>query len=183
MGINSTELANRSGILTSFLYDVIRGKSSNPSIVKLAKVAQSLGVSLTYLACGSETEENYIIIPYLTVNDTADTKHSIISENNNKPPYSFHKGWLKNNIHADIDNLHILVVDNDKMQPALHSNDIVIIDTSKNITSFSGTKIFVLYDGQNLSAIQANSDNQPAMELSKTGFSVIGCVVWLSRTI
>ncbi len=190
IGINSTELARRSGVLTSFLYDVIREKSNNPSTIKLAKVAEALGVSLTYLASGSRTEENfathlsnakkedYIVIPYLkikkAINDNSSHKKT-------KSPYSFQKEWLKNNFNARIDDLRILVIKNNRMQPALHSNDIIIIDTSKKKYTSSG--IYILFDGQNLSAIQTNSNNQPALERSKADISVVGCVVWLSRTI
>src|ERR1700722_8204055 len=56
-GIASTGLAKLADVKTSFLYDVISGKSANPSTVKLARVAQSLGVSLAYLVGGEARHE------------------------------------------------------------------------------------------------------------------------------
>ena len=45
-GIKVPELARAAGVKTSFLYDVLSGKSANPSTITLAKVARHLGVDL-----------------------------------------------------------------------------------------------------------------------------------------
>jgi transcriptional regulator with XRE-family HTH domain len=48
-GFSSTELARRAEVKTSFIYDVLSGKSANPSPLKLARLAQAMGVSLSAL--------------------------------------------------------------------------------------------------------------------------------------
>src|SRR5690349_12741265 len=69
-GISSAELARRAELKTSFLYDVISGKSANPSTVKLARVADALGISLAYLAGSIATAED-TFVP-VAVNESQD---------------------------------------------------------------------------------------------------------------
>ena len=47
--VNSRELAKRAQVRPSFIYDILSGKSANPSSVKLSKVAQALSVTLSDL--------------------------------------------------------------------------------------------------------------------------------------
>src|SRR3954463_9843442 len=78
-GITSAELAKRADVKTSFIYDIISGKSANPSTVKLARVAQGLGVSLSSLV-GSDAQfaaaarqaqgSEYVTIPHIAVDVT-----------------------------------------------------------------------------------------------------------------
>ena len=58
--ISSAQLAKRADVKISFIYDVISGKSANPSTVKLARVAEGLGVSLAELVgSGDATRPGY----------------------------------------------------------------------------------------------------------------------------
>ena len=176
----------RSGVLTSFLYDVISGKSRNPSTIKLARVADALGVNLIYLACGSETnyptnpqtststsiKESYISLPYIS------------ASNHKNQPYLFHKEWLENTLHANVADLRIFVVNDDTMQPILYPNDVIIVDTSKKQPSSSG--IFILLDDGCLKAKQleyCNNHNYQLIEHSSTNSVIIGRAVWLSRAL
>ena len=45
-GLNAYEVAKMSGISKSYLYDLINGKSKNPSIAKVEKIAETLGVNV-----------------------------------------------------------------------------------------------------------------------------------------
>src|ERR1700690_1755259 len=77
-GVTSTELAKRADVKTSFIYDVISGKSANPSTVRLARVAEALGANLADLA-GSANNQNhkspggddYVVIPRIMVDASA----------------------------------------------------------------------------------------------------------------
>ena len=200
-GFTSTELARRADVLTSFLYDIISGKSSNPSTVKLARVADALGISLTYLVNGSEANlynianNDYVGIRYVTLSDYAkngDGKN--ISHKQEIEPHYFSREWIKNNLNADIDDLRILIIDGDSMSPALCHKDIVLIDTKKKTPS--PPSIFILFDGFGLTAkrleyvsepknphVRVISDNQhySTYECSISDVTIIGRVVWFSR--
>lgn len=202
-GINTVELARRSGLLTSFFYDVISGKSHNPSIVKLAKVAEILDIDLDYLVRGKddnldtqttkETNRDYISIPRIYTRDSHNGSN-IITHSTDDNTFLFHKDWIKNVICIDSTNLRCFVVGDDSMIPTMQHDDIVLLDLSKNTPSPPG--IFVLFDGLGLttkrleyftepsrSRIRVIPDNQyySAYECSISDVTIIGRVVWFSR--
>ena len=98
-GITSVQLARMAGIKTSFLYDVLRRKSHNPSIIRLARVAEALEVPLTYLV-GKDppplpAHEHYpaqkmVTVPYITAEN-----QKIVTAPSALPPLCFHAGWLQ----------------------------------------------------------------------------------------
>lgn len=203
-GISAAELARRSGVLTSFIYDIISGKSSNPSIIKLARVADSLGLNLPYLVSSEleygkstgKTEEQYISVPYIKISSSKNTKQGVISFKEEGEPYRFNASWLRESFNVDAGSLRMLAINGDSMEPIICHNDIVMINTSQQTPSPPG--IFILYDGAGLFAkrleyvysnksehIRIISDNprysiyeRPSAELS-----VVGRVVWFSREI
>jgi len=200
-GINSTELARRSGVLTSFLYDIISGKSSNPSTVKLARVADALGVSLNYLV-GSDADfsgekgvsnDNYVTIPRILVSASAGGG-SIVSHEEEGEVYYFRKEWIRGHLGANSADLRMLTISGDSMNPTLAHNDMVLIDTSKKHPS--PPSIFVLFDGFGLVAkrceyiettgkIRLSSDNPSyaAYERGADEVVIVGRVVWFAREI
>src|SRR4051812_30882713 len=101
--INSAELAKRAGVKTSFIYDVISGKSANPSTVKLARVAESLGVSLNWLAASSIANmpaalpDDLITIPSLKIEGNA----RVVSLPAEDAPFVFNREWLTHQLHAE----------------------------------------------------------------------------------
>ena len=54
--INALELAEKAGVGATFVYDILKGKSKNPTSKKLLSIAEALNVSLSYITC--ETDEN-----------------------------------------------------------------------------------------------------------------------------
>lgn len=209
-GISAAELARRSGVLTSFIYDILNGKSSNPSIIKLAHVAEALGVSLHYLVHG-ELEKNptnnrrsdidrneaiYISIPHIKLSSSTNTKKGIVSFKEEDDPYRFNARWLFDRFDGRTTSLRILTINGDSMEPAICHNDIVMIDMSQKTPSPPG--IFVIFDGFGLSAkrleyvfenepehIRIISDNQyySTYERLASDMLVVGRVVWFSRSI
>ncbi len=190
-GLTSTELARQSNILTSFLYDVISGKSKNPSTIKLAKVAEALNVSLNYLVYGIEdyipSTHKYISIPVFA------------SDNANDGDLLFSSKWLNINLGHDINNLKIFTAIEDGMIPTIYPEDTVIIDTSKNEISAKTKQpqIFVIsyekelyvkkleYSTPQKTSVRVISDNTnyPTFECSEDDLTIIGRVVWLSRLL
>ena len=195
--INSTDLAKKSGVLTSFLYDVISGKSNNPSTIKLARVADALGVDLNYLVSGVEENStsksgDYVTIPRVVVAPTPDGGN-IVSREEDGEAYSFRKEWISRHLGANIEDLRLLTISGDGMNPSLCHGDTVIIDVSKKHPS--PPAIFVLFDGFGLVAkrceyigaenVRITSDNShySAYEKSINKVEIVGRVVWFAREI
>lgn len=200
-GINATELARQADVRTSFIYDVISGKSLNPSTVTLARVAEALGVSLHYLV-GAEAEpaaepaaEDFVALPRLTVEASAGGGAQVISEKTEEY-YYFRRSWIRNRLMTAPASLRLLFVRGDSMEPTLHDGDIILTDISKTIPSPPG--IFVLFDGLGLvakrleyvngsepPAVRIISDNPQygAYERPVADMRIIGRVVWFAREL
>ncbi len=199
-GLNSSELARRADLLTSFLYDIIRGKSSNPSTIKLARVADALGISLSYLVRGEEetpshqdsqaSGNEYLYVPWLEISGNGNTARA------EAEPYSFQKEWIASHFDSDMEDLRVLDIDGDSMEPTLLNHDIVLVDTGRKVPSPAG--IFILFDGLGFVAkrleyvselktphIRGISDNQhySTYECSLSEATIMGRVVWFSREI
>jgi len=204
-GLTSTELARRSEVKTSFIYDVISGKSANPSTIKLARVAESLGVNLAYLA-GYETSPTGGHAPDKPQNENHEhvTLASLSADgHSNDPalrkdtaPYQFSKSWISQDLQSSPENLRITTMRGDSMEPTLIHNDILLVDVTKTTPSPPG--IFMLYDGfglvakrlepvsdQQSAAVRVISDNgkYSTYECSLDEIRIIGRVIWFSREI
>lgn len=200
-GFTSTELARRADVLTSFLYDIISGKSSNPSTIKLARVADALGVNLNYLVTGdannfsigttTSQKDNFVTIPRIIVKNG-----NIITNDGDDEPYYFRSEWIKNYLGTNIADLRLLTISGDAMQPTLLHNDIVLIDTSKKHPT--PPAIFILFDGVGLAAkrcellsdntnpqVRVISDNSSYSTYDKSlaDVLIVGRVIWFSRGI
>lgn len=207
-GITSAELAKRSDVKMSFLYDVISGKSANPSTVKLAKVAEVLCVNLNYLVGNTNNparddiypfrpaaDDDYVSIARISV-DVSAGAGSVVSQEHPAESYHFRRAWICNHLGASQEQLRMLYVRGDSMEPTLCNDDLLLIDTEKKLPTPPG--IFVLYDGFGLVAkrlelikdgtqksLRIVSDN-PQYQTYERGMddvSIIGRVVWFAREI
>jgi phage repressor protein C with HTH and peptisase S24 domain len=207
-GVSSAELARRAEVKTSFLYDVISGKSANPSTVKLARVADALGVSLAYLAGSAEnpsekyfmpanveTSEDYVTIPRLMVDISAGSG-TLVSQFHKEERYYFRNEWIKTHLGVKSSELRMLYVRGDSMEPTLYHNDILLVDTTKKAPSPPG--VFVLFDGfglmpkrleyastnsQTLLRVISDNPQYSTYERSAEEMFIIGRVVWFAREI
>jgi phage repressor protein C with HTH and peptisase S24 domain len=204
-GISSAELARRAEVKTSFLYDVISGKSANPSTVKLARVADALGISLTYLACSSahpvevfspapvEQSQDYVTVQRLMI-DVSTGSSTLVSRFHKEERYYFRRDWIEGHLGVKPSDLRILYVRGDSMEPTLYHHDIILVDTTKKLPSPPG--VFVLFDGFGLMAKRleyASSNSQKLVRVisDNTQYStyersieetfIIGRVVWFAR--
>ena len=200
-GFSSVELAKRADVKTSFIYDIISGKSANPSSVRLARVAECLGISLTYLAGSSNAindgyqfavlsaSQDYTSIMHLSVEEG-----TIVAQEIADSPYHFHKEWLKKHVKAAPENLRLFTIHGDNMTPTLHNGDFIMVDIRQTHPSPSG--IYVLFDGVALVAkrleyiahakqptIRIISDNAhySTHECLLAEAKIVGRAVWFSR--
>lgn len=204
--LTSAELSRRADVLTSFIYDVISGKSTNPSIVKLSRIADALDISLTYLVRGEEKnnesksysmeKDNYVNIPCIMLSSSTSNDSKITSYEDKNIPYYFSREWIRSHLNTEITNLRIMIINGDGMEPTLYHQDIVLVDISKKAPS--PPSIFIISDGLGITAkrleyfteprgkrIRVISDNKHYLtyECSISDVTVIGRVVWFSREI
>lgn len=202
-GLSSVELAKRADVKTSFLYDVISGKSANPSSVKLARVSEALGVSLAYLAGSSDSPlegyqfsipsqlQDYVAIPRLLIEDGA-----VSARDNPQEQYHFSKEWIKNKFGLAPSDVRLMVVMGDNMSPTLNRGDMLLVDMTKKHPSPPG--IFVLFDGMALVPKRVemlSHGNAPSLRISCDNphystyespipdAAIIGRVIWFSRDL
>jgi phage repressor protein C with HTH and peptisase S24 domain len=204
--LSSVDLARRADVKTSFIYDIISGKSANPSSVKLARVAESLGVSLAYLAGGSDGGEGYsfaiassssefVNLLRIRAENTAEGV-KLISRDEPSENYQFRKDWIKNRFNVASTDLRLISMHGDSMQPTFSHNDLLMVDLTQKHPSPPG--IFLLFDGMGLSVKRVDYISHPSnpkariisdnsqystYERSMTEVTLIGRVVWFAREI
>jgi phage repressor protein C with HTH and peptisase S24 domain len=209
--INARNLAEKTQLKPSFIYDILNGKSANPSATKLALIANTLNSSLTELMGLNDTAgippalpdkhpENAPPHPTVTISriltstPTADGKSTI--EESEGVPYYFRRSWVQERLQTQPENLRMVFVHDDTMTPTLCPQDMVLVDITKKHPSPSG--VFVLFDGfgliikrlellshTNPPMIRLISDNPqyPAYEISASHAQIIGRMVWFAREI
>lgn len=208
LGLSAAELAKRSDVKPSFIYDIIHGKSSNPSTIKLARVAESLGVSLPYLIGKSEhagqndrsthrfdeaPAGDYVAVSSMLVDASAGAGSVVTVEREGKP-YFFRRAWIRDRLGVTPADLRMIFIRGDSMEPTLCHNDMVLVDISKKFPSPPG--IFILFDGFGLVAKRlefVTNSNPPSLRIISDNLQystyeraleethIIGRVVWFAR--
>jgi len=198
--INARELAAQADVGASFIYDILRGKSANPTTGKLSKVAQVLGVSLTYLL--DAEPETYAaplpaddLVAITIIDHESSSAPDALVPDISTPPYYFHKQWLQQQISSSPESLRLLFMHDNSMEPTLSQGDMMLIDT--NLTSGDDGAIFVIFDNFNLlvrrisldqneghTVITADNKASPLPPPNiEDNLEIAGKVVWLSRQI
>lgn len=208
--INARELAEKADVGASFVYDILNGKSSNPTTKKLSSVAQVLGVSVPYLLHGtrafhdffsstplasSSNSDELVAIPSVAVEASMGGGSEVAEEATSKP-YYFHRSWIRQKLKTSPADLRIIFVRGDSMLPTLDDNDMVLVDVSRKSPTPPG--IFVLFDGIGLVVkrleylgdkeeplIRIISDNRKygPYERGAMEVNIIGRVVWFARQL
>ncbi len=198
--INSAELAKRADVKTSFIYDVLSGKSANPSPVKLSHLADALGADVSALlgvqrnSLPRSEHGDYVAIPRITV-QVSQKNGRIAAREQEAEPYYFRAAWVQERLVAEAADLRMLWVEGDSMQPTLNAGDLVMINTAQRTATPPG--IFVLFDGMGLTIkrleyiagskprlrISADNPNYLASERAPDEAYIIGRVVWFAREL
>lgn len=202
-GMSSARLATMAGVKTSFIYDIISGKSTNPSTVKLARVADSLGISLKSLVDHLDTgampamppTSDYMSVPRIVV-DTSRMETTVTSVHSSEDPFCFRRSWITQRLNIQPEHVRAMVMSGDSMEPTFCHGDNLLIDTGSKHPSPPG--IFVIYDGFGLTPkrlellthtpqprVRVLSDNPQytGYEKSLDEIAIMGRVVWFARTI
>ncbi|QGR02854.1 LexA family transcriptional regulator [Ehrlichia ruminantium] len=191
MGINARELAHRAEVGKSFVYDILSGKSTNPTSKKLMAIAKVLNVSLSYLIsddtyiCG---QGNTNILPVYNL----ELENGKISSSGDVNLY------LSSNINLtpNMKDLRIYYVKGDSMIPTLMNQDIVLVDISDKIPHPAG--LFVIVDSVGISIrrleylkdsqkikLHVVSDNKKysSYECHLEDMEILGRIIWYARSV
>lgn len=196
-GISARELAEKADVGRSFIYDILSGKSSNPTTKKIAAVAGVLGVSVPYLLDENADPENtvseYVKVPIVVKYTKAE---SMLIEDKSEKYFYFQREFLErfNAVTAD---LRILTVEGDGMEPTLCHNDIILVDLGKKLPSPAG--VFAVFDGMGVAVkriefiassadpkmLHVHSDNARYASYASRPEDIhtIGRVIWFSRPL
>ncbi len=202
--VNARELAENAEVGRSFVYDVLSGKSLNPTTHKLSAVANSLGVSMSYLLYGEESwgggkhpkteqKSNEILSIASLAVETSAAGASMVTQERDDKPFFFNRNWVKQKLNANPNELRVVDVKGDSMAPTLSEGDTVLINLKETTPSPAG--IFVLFDGFGLivkrlelqpdGTVQILSDNLNYAPHTRplTDINIIGRVVWIAREV
>ncbi len=205
LGVNPARVAEKAEVKPSFIYDIMNGKSTNPSVFKLAKVAKQLDVDISYFLGNSyqDNSPNNIIgdndsvvkISSLLIEASAGGG-SVTTIEVEGEPYFFRKTWIRDKLGVKPADLRIIWVRGDSMEPTLCNRDIILVDTTKRYPSPPG--IFILFDGMGLVAkrlemvsgsdlknvlIKSDNPHYAAYTRSIEEINIVGRVVWFAREI
>ncbi len=200
---NCVQLAQAAKVKTSFLYDILNGKSANPSAVQLAKVAKALNISLSYLAGSSKLRADYPAVEnngmeYIPIARLVLDKHSgkIISQLDKTPTLQLSKAWLEEDLGISPADARYFSITSDEMNPLFTKGDTVLINTTRTLPSPPG--IFLMFDGAGLTVrrveYKGNPKNKRIRILSENVYYspdersledifIIGRVIWVARAI
>lgn len=188
--INARELSIRANIGRSFVYDLLSGRSPNPTTKKLTSIAEALGVSLQYLISGPSSHGDYIDVPLLT-NSLQNNDDNVTCKS-----YLLNKKWIATNLKTAPENLRMVIINSDAMSPTINNNDAVIIDISSKVPVKSG--MFILQNNANMIArrmefvlgklpkqVFISPDNNKYVPYSCNidEINVLGRIIWLAREV
>ncbi len=159
MDLPLTRLAAEAKVNRSFVYDMLYGRSQHPSKDKLERVAKRLKVGIDWLTSGRgfiegeepgrEGDAAYVAIRSVKI-APAMGGGRIVEEVEEGEPLQFLARWVRDTLKVQPDDLRIMRVEGDSMEPTLFDRDTVLVDLTKKTPSPPG--IFVLNDGMGLVA-------------------------------
>ena len=208
LGLPPAHVAEMAGVNRSFVYDILRGRSTRPGIDRLADVARVLKVDRDWLIHGigaiegpspfvEHPDDAFIAIAHASVRP-AMGGGAVVTEDGNTPgrAYHFRHSWIRDKLKASPSQLRMMHVGGDSMVPTLQDGDAVLVDMTRQLPNPPG--IFVLDDGMGLvakrlehipnsdpSSVRVISDNAhyPAYERTAEEIRIIGRIRWFAREI
>lgn len=207
LGINAAHVAELAGVNRSFIYDIMRGRSENPNLDRLQRIADALRVDRNWLLHGlgnlegespiiEHPDDIFVAVRSVRVRATMGSGVVVEQPAEDGKPYHFQKSWIRDDLKARPPDLRMLHVEGDSMLPTLNHGDIVLVDLSRTTPSPPG--LFVLFDGLGLVAkrlehiagsdpptLRILSDNAlyAPYERSAEEVSIVGRIRWLARGI
>jgi phage repressor protein C with HTH and peptisase S24 domain len=203
IGVKPGPLADMAGVGHTFVYDIIYGRSSDPSYETLSKVAAILQTTAECLLKGDAAgrapadlkhDSELVSIPFLAARPSR--TGAMVGAGDDQERHYFQRAWISDSLKARPGDLRLWHVPGDSMAPTLLDGDLVIIDQRR--TSPSPPGMFVIHDGHTLVAkrlepvpgtksarVRLISDNEryPPHDVEAVQLRVIGRVVWFARQL
>lgn len=199
--INAPELARKSGVKTSFIYDILNGKSTNPSTLKLAKVAHVLGLNLSQLVEPSSTSSPSLRITSTMPYDTTVAPQWLGASEQTPAskaisPLHFSKRWMAEQFAPHIKEPALFQIEGDSMSPTLQKGDLVLVNRQQNLPSPAG--VYMIHDGvnhcprrleyiveagENMVHVSCDNDYYTSQKRRLDEITIIGRIVWFSRSL
>jgi phage repressor protein C with HTH and peptisase S24 domain len=185
-GYNAKRLAEEAKVGRSFVYDILNGKSGNPTTKNLVAVAEALEVSVPYLLSNDNIAQPFD-------DDFVRIAPTECHGKTTAEPVYLGKKWIERELGTQAAQLRVTEISTDAMAPTLLPRDRVVIDTTQRTPENPG--IFLIDDGirqiaRRLDYSDANhytlsNDNAAygAQVVGKETLSVLGRVVWISRKL
>jgi len=208
LGISPAHVAELAGVNRSFVYDILRGRSTKPGMEKLEEVSRVLKVERDWLLHGigdvegkppfiDNPDETFVAVAHATPRPSMGGG-AVVDETLENPgrAYHFRRSWIRDKLKASPSQLRIMHVQGDSMIPTLNDGDAVLVDMSRKTPSPPG--IFVLDDGMGLvakrlehipnsdpSAVRVISDNAVYGPYERTvdEVHVVGRIRWFAREL
>ncbi len=208
LGITPAHVAEMAGVNRSFVYDILRGRSTKPSVEKLSNVAAVLKVDRDWLIHGigdvegtppfiDNPDEAFVAIEFANARPSMGGGAVVdASEETARRAYHFRRSWIRQSLKASPSQLRIMHVEGDSMAPTLLDGDTVLVDMTRRSPIPPG--IFVLDDGMGLVAKRLehipNSEPPAVRVISDNGFyspyertadeiHIVGRIRWFAREL
>jgi phage repressor protein C with HTH and peptisase S24 domain len=207
LGITPADLATLAGLNRSFVYDILRARSTRPDPDRLTRIAEVLKVDRDWLLHGvgeveglpppeDLVEAEFVAIAYVAARPSMGGGAAADEDGAPVGSYWFRRSWIRNALGTAPSRLRLLQVEGDSMLPTLEDGDTVLLDMSHQSPSPAG--IFVLHDGLGLVAkrvehvpmseparLRIISDNPRygPYECLATEVSIVGRIRWFAREL
>lgn len=207
LGLKPARIAEMAGLKRSFVYDILRSRSTNPARDHLSLVADVLKVDPNWLLHGTGTidgpspfiespDDAFVAIAHAGSRASAKGGNAGAGEDSPAHAYHFRRAWIKQVLKASPSQLRIMHVEGDNMAPTLLEGDTVLVDMTRHAPNPPG--IFVLDDGMGPTArrlehipnsdppaVRVISDNSvyDSYERSIDEISIIGRIRWFAREV
>jgi phage repressor protein C with HTH and peptisase S24 domain len=207
LGLPVADVAALAGVSRSFIYDILRSRSTRPNVERLKHVAGVLKVDWEWLLHGTGSvegrspfddapDDEFVSIAYARARPAMGDGPVLDDASKPGRNYHFRKSWIRDRLQAAPSTLRVLTVAGDSMSPTLEDGDTVLVDLTQQAPVPPG--IFVLHDGMGLVAkrlehvpmsdppqVRIISDNPryPVTECAADDIRLIGRILWYARTL
>ena len=191
VGINAKQLAEKAEVGKSFVYDILNGKSKNPTSNKLSSISKHLGIPISYLI--NVDENNDIDLQrYIPIHPLQEEGDENNSDTEQHPSMLLISSLLKQNTNHS--SFYSFTITDDSMVPTFNNGDIVILSISTKKQKPSG--FFLIKDdfsttirriehiiGSIKLRIVADNEKYATYQQEIDNIQLIGKVIWHLRTV
>lgn len=193
--VSASQLARKAQLKPSFLYDILNGKSTNPSIIKLNQIAEALGVKLHEFIEEPGDVGTGLLTSRKADNDAISSIPPLDGQSGQAVSLYMPREWMESNHYQD-GTLFSYTICSDIMAPTLMENDIVMVNTA--ITRPAPSGLFILRMQEQLIAKRLEllpDGKEPRLRIlpdnpaysayiaPASDVEIIGKVIWVTRRI